>query len=578
MKKRKRIGEYLIEKGVLSEEQASILAEEAKKKGRYLGDILVEYGYAKENEMAEYLSDQLGIAYIDVRIVDISQDVTALVPQNVCENHRLIPVALKDKILYIAMVDPLDTKAIDIIQSLTKLNLSPLFAMPTAIRDSIKRHYNKDGHMRKIVEEVYQDNKLNKSLRASSNFFNPKGKESPVEKNNLIELDKIQTPVVKLIQYIIIKAVKAGASDIHLEPAEDDYYCRFRIDGALSETDAPPKDLVSAITSCIKIMGDMDIAEKRLPQDGRMKMEVDKKEIDLRVSTFPTIYGEHIVLRILNKSLMVLELEEIGFQRDEMELFRDIICKPYGLILVTGPTGSGKTTTLYAALNRINSLDKNILTLEDPVEYTISRIHQTQVNVKAGLTFATGLRAMVRQDPNIIMIGEIRDRETAEITIHSALTGHLVFSTLHTNNAASTPSRLIDIGVEPFLLASALKGILAQRLVRVLCPKCKEEYQPTEKELELLNLDNQGEKAKVLYRPVGCKDCRNSGYKGRIGIFELLVINEKIRETIIKKTESNVIIEIAQKDGMKTLRENGIDKVLKGITSLAEVLRVTEEV
>ncbi len=395
-----------------------------------------------------------------------------------------------------------------------------------------------------------------------------------------------QTQVINLVDGILKKAVERGASDIHLEPEKNKFICRYRIDGILYKISEFPANLLDGVLSRIKIMADMDIAEKRLPQDGRFGIEILGKPIDMRVSTFPTINGENMVIRILDRSKGLLNLSELGFSKKEYELFNELIHRPYGMILVVGPTGSGKTTTLYAALSSINAIEKNILTLEDPIEYELPHIRQSQINIKAGLTFATGLRSMVRQDPDIIMIGEIRDRETAEIAIHAALTGHLVFSTLHTNDAPSAAIRLIDMGIEPFLITASLIGVLAQRLMRTLCPDCKKGYTPPEEILRGLSQDLQseacrigtvpGEKAITFYKETGCPQCSQTGYSGRTGIFELLIPDDAIRELIIQKKSHSIIREKARAVGMNTLRQAGIEKVCNGTTSISELLRVTE--
>ncbi|MFC1632442.1 GspE/PulE family protein, partial [Candidatus Omnitrophota bacterium] len=386
-------------------------------------------------------------------------------------------------------------------------------------------------------------------------------------------------PVINMVNAIILKAVEMSASDIHLEPERDSFQCRYRIDGVLYPISVIQQQDQAAVISRIKIMANMDIAEKRLPQDGRVQMKLADKEVDLRISTFPSIYGENLVIRILDRSGGILKLDQLGFSPATLTLFSQLIYRPYGIILVTGPTGSGKTSTLYGALSEINTMEKNIITLEDPVEYEIPRICQSQINVKAGLTFAHGLRSIVRQDPDIIMIGEIRDKETADIAIHAALTGHLVFSTLHTNDAPSAATRLIDMGVEPFLVASSIIGILAQRLMRTLCPSCKKKYQPSPELLkETLGM---GPDALALpsnfYKEGSCDDCNQRGYSGRTGIYELLLPNDQIKELISQKASSAILREHAVKNEMKTLRQAGLEKVLAGTTSVSELLRVTEE-
>ncbi|MCX5713046.1 MAG: GspE/PulE family protein, partial [Candidatus Omnitrophica bacterium] len=383
-----------------------------------------------------------------------------------------------------------------------------------------------------------------------------------------------EAPVIKLVNLIIMQAVKDKASDIHVEPGEEKVLIRFRIDGILHEIQQIPKHLQSALASRVKVMAKMDISEIRNPQDGRIQLKMESKSLDLRVSTFPTMHGENIVMRILDKSSVILGLKELGFAKNDLAEFDKIVRHPNGIVLVTGPTGSGKTTTLYAALSAINSIEKNIITIEDPVEYEIPLIRQTQVNPRAGLTFANGLRSILRQDPDIIMVGEIRDKETADIAIQASLTGHLVLSTLHTNDAASSLTRLIDMGIEPFLIASSVIGILAQRLVRVICPKCKEKYMPSDEIIKDLGLDQKIE----LFRGKGCMHCRNTGFTGRIGIFELLTVTEEIKNMVTSKRSANEIKKKALEQGMRVLRDDGMEKVKSGITTAEEVLRVTEEI
>jgi len=461
VEKRKLIGEYLLEKGVITEAQFKKAVEECKRTNRKIGEILVRQGFAREEDIARALSEQLGFTFVDLLTYQIEAEAIALIPADAASRLKAIPIFKVGNSLSVAMTNPLDVEAVDELSALSGgLRIKPVLATPTGIKEAIAKFYG--------ITEPHPETHIPK----------PEG-----EPSKLIQ-EASQAPVIKLVNQLIEEAVESGASDIHLEPQEDGFYCRLRIDGVLHETEPPPKKLQLAVISRLKIMAEMDIAQSRLPQDGRIQTKALGRDIDLRVATFPTIYGEHVSIRILDKTQGIVKLEELGFQEDTLKKFKEIIYKPYGIILVTGPTGSGKTTTLYAVLNTINDLKKNIITLEDPVEYTIRRIHQSQVNVRAGLTFSSGLRSIVRLDPDIIMIGEIRDKETADIAIHSSLTGHLVFSTLHTNDAPSCATRLVDIGVEPYLVSSSLAGVLAQRLVRKLCLKCRKEYKPSEEELE----------------------------------------------------------------------------------------------
>lgn len=564
----KRIGQHLVNKGVVSQKQLDEAIREQETSGEFIGTILVNKGYATEEAVAKGLSEELGYAYMDLSKYSIEPEAIKLIPEDICSKYLAIPIYQSGSNLTVAMANPLDNDAIEEIRKVSGLQVRPVFSPISKIRDRIEQEYGRKEAPSKerTVEIGYK--------------YAPPSTEPKKEVDELIEVASL-APVIQVVDSIITKAVEQGASDIHLEPEQKHFYCRYRIDGILRDYPEPPKRYEAAIVSRIKIMANMDIAEKRLPQDGRIQMTVANKNVDLRVSTFPTINGENVVLRILDRSRAFLELNQLGFPSDTLKAFEKAISRPYGMILATGPTGSGKTTTLYAALNKVNSLDKNIMTLEDPVEYEIPRIRQSQVNPKAGLTFATGLRSMVRQDPDIIMIGEVRDKETADIAIHAALTGHLVFSTLHTNDAASAATRLIDIGVEPFLVTSSVAAIIAQRLIRTLCPHCKKSYTPTKEELEVLGAEKilKAEAVKlVFYKETGCKRCYETGYAGRSGIFELLIPNDEIKELISKKTSATLLNEAACRAGMKTLREDGALKVKEGITTVTEVLRVTKEV
>lgn len=566
MATRKFIGEYLLEKGLINAKQLKEALEEHKKTNRRIGDILVKHGYVREEDIYSALSEQLGIAFIDVTSYQFDTASVRLIPRETAERLQAIAVCQMGKSLTVAMTDPLNVEAIDEIERLTGLSLSPLFATAAGIREVISRYYGLSGQQ-KIKE-------------SAAGFEAEEAPKTFKEKNisNLIE-QATQAPVIKMVEEIISNAVRRNASDIHLEPQEQGFFCRYRIDGMLKPPIPLAAEYQAAIISRIKIMADIDIAEKRRPQDGRFQLTVDNRNIDLRVATFPTIDGEHVSIRVLDKSKGILKLDELGLEGDLFNQFKTIIRKPHGLVLVTGPTGSGKTTTLYSVLNTINDSKKNIITLEDPVEYRIAGIHQSQVNVKAGLTFANGLRSIVRLDPDIIMIGEIRDRETAEIAIHAALTGHLVFSTLHTNDAVSACARLIDIGVEPYLISSSLAAVLAQRLIRKLCPHCRKGYQPSDAELLAAKVSNIEEyQGKTLYREAACPQCQNMGFQGRTAVFELFSPNDKIRELITKKASAQELFEEARKMGMKTLLEAGLEKVKAGVTSFLEILRVIQDI
>ncbi len=555
----RKLGEILIERGMITPEQLEEALNEQRASGRFFGEILVSRGVSSEEQIARVLSEQLGFAFVDLKEIEIEPKAVELVPRDLCEKSNLVPVFTSRNSLTVAMGNPLDVASIDKIQSLTGMRVRAVFACPSEIR----RVLDKQGRRPEAPPAPAAKVVAAEPARGGGE------QAAAMQQANL-------RPVIEHVNQLIEKAVEMGASDIHLEPEKKRFNCRYRIDGVLQSMPPIPLEDQAAMISRIKIMADMDIAEKRLPQDGRVRTSALGRDIDLRISTFPSVYGENMVMRILDRSGGLLKLEELGFSAQNLEGYRKLIHRSYGMMLVTGPTGSGKTTALYAALNEIASTEKNVITLEDPVEYEIENIRQSQINVKAGLTFANGLRAIVRQDPDIIMIGEIRDRETAEIAIHAALTGHLVLSTLHTNDAPSAAARLIDMGVEPFLVSTSIIGILAQRLIRTLCPACKQKYIPSKELLEQIGVPEK--EGLIFYKETGCAKCKQYGYAGRTGIYELLIPNDKIKDLITKKASAPVIQEEAIKAGMKTLRQAGIEKVLKGITSVSEVLRVTEEI
>lgn len=477
--------------------------------------------------------------------------------------NRIIPLELKKNILKLVMADPVDEAAVDALKIATSYDITVFTCDPKTIDEYLAKFYGQEAqNINKMIEDIGEKN---------IEFL----REDEEDTGHLKDLAS-EAPIIKLVNLFITKAVESRASDIHIESFEDELRVRYRIDGVLHDVESAPRNLQAAIISRVKIMAKLNIAERRLPQDGRIRLKVGEREVDLRVSTIPVIYGESVVMRILHKEGIVIDLNLLGFPPDTLSGFNQLIKKPNGIILVTGPTGSGKTTTLYGALDKINSPDKKIITVEDPVEYQLKGVNQIQMKPQIGLNFANTLRHIVRQDPDIIMIGEIRDLETAEVAIQSALTGHLVFSTLHTNDAPSALPRLLDMGVESFLLSSTVRGILAQRLVRIICPECKEpDLSIADKEeLKMLGTGSNI----TLYRGRGCEKCAFTGYYGRAGIFELLVVDDAIRKLILKNPDSNQIREIARQNGMKTLLEDGIEKVRTGMTTLSEVLRVTQEV
>jgi type IV pilus assembly protein PilB len=549
--------DFLVNKGLVSKEQLEKAREESAKTGLTLSKSMEKLGFISELDIAQIVAESMGVPFMDLTDYLVDPEVIRLVPEELARKYKVVPLFKIADSLTVAMQDPHDVEAIDALRSRCKVSsIDPVFSTPDMVEKVISQYYSAQGNIQELADEI-SDEKLD--LKAASD----KGLAEAIE----------ETPVIKLVNLIIFQAVKDRASDIHIEPEDAIVRIRYRIDGLLHETQQIPKHLQSVLASRIKVMAKMDIAETRNPQDGRIQLKIEGKGLDLRVSSFPTVHGENIVMRILDKSSLVLGLGELGFLAKELEVFDKVIRRPNGIILVTGPTGSGKTTTLYSALSTINSLSTNIITIEDPVEYELPLIRQTQVNPRAGLTFANGLRSILRQDPDIIMVGEIRDKETAEIAIQASLTGHLVFSTLHTNDSASALTRLIDMGVEPFLIASSVIAILAQRLVRMICPSCKEEYTPASEALKELHL---GEKGKY-YHGKGCSKCKDTGFAGRVGIYELLLLNDEIRNMVAAKVSAQDIKKKAVALGMRTLFDDGMQKVNSGMTTVEEVLRVTEE-
>ncbi|MEM2991216.1 MAG: type II secretion system ATPase GspE [Halobacteria archaeon] len=560
-----RLGEILIKRGVITEEQLNeALNLQREKKGR-LGEHLIKLKYAKERDILVALSQQTGIPFQDkLSIDDIVPEFIEKISINYAKKNHVLPVKINDSCAIVAISDPLDIFTLDDVSHLLGMPVSPVLVSPAVIEDAINKVYDRT----QSTAEKMMDDLEEESLDVIAHEL-----EEPTD---ILEATD-EAPIIRLVNSLLYQAVKERASDIHIEPFEKDLSVRFRVDGILHEIIRPPKRFQSSIISRVKIMAKLNIAEKRLPQDGRIRVKIAGKDIDIRISTVPTTFGERVVMRLLDRSTVLYGLNEIGLSPEKLSIVEKLLQRNDGIILVTGPTGSGKTTTLYAFLNKKNSPDINIITIEDPVEYQLKGIGQIQVNPKIDLTFANGLRSILRQDPDVIMVGEIRDLETAEIAIHASLTGHLVFSTLHTNDSAGAVTRLIDMGIEPFLISSSLVAVIAQRLVRVLCPHCAEEYVPDEEELTKLYAVSDSRKKIVVKRARGCSECMNTGYKGRTGIYELLLIDDDIRSLIIKKTDSNTIKSLAIKKGMDTLKVDGIKKVLKGITTMEEVLRVTQE-
>ncbi len=561
----KLIGKILLESFNLSEKALNEALEIQDEKGGLTGEILIRQKAIQKSDFLKALSMQYNIPYSKtLPLNDFNIEFTEKIPIQFLKKHKMVPRITPQK-RSIIINNPLFFQALDDLCFVLDMENAEIVLSPySAILSAINFAY---GMSSDSAEQVIEDMHDEDADQLYSQF---------TEIEDLLD-DTSDAPVIKLVNLMLSQAVKEGASDIHIEPAQNRLNIRNRVDGILYNMLSPPKHIQSALISRIKIMADLNIAEKRLPQDGRIEIKIANKNIDIRVSTLPTAFGERVVLRLLDKSNVLLSLSDIGMPEDRLKEFNHLITSAHGIILITGPTGSGKTTTLYGALSTINKTDINIITIEDPVEYQIEGIGQIQVNPKIGLTFARGLRSIVRQDPDVLLIGEIRDLETAEIAIQSALTGHLVFSTLHTNDSASAVTRLVDMGIEPFLITSSVIGIMAQRLVRVICNNCKEEYIPDNELLLNIGIIPEMAEGKKFYRGKGCPDCFNTGYKGRTGLFELMILDETLKNLILKTSDSNAIMHQAVKKGMIPLRRDGAQKVLDGITSIEEVFRVTQE-
>lgn len=558
--------EYVIEilenVGLISHQQGVEALQAAQGMDKAVVDVLAEYKFATKPDVLKALANQFGMEFISLSGVNIDQEIIDLVPGEIARRYHVIPIYRTENTITVALSDPLDVETLDSLRYVLRCDVAGVVAVSEEIEAALTRFYPTTGStVASMLEEMTEG-----SVQAPGETPNLEGED------NVTDAD---APIIKLVSLIILEAFRARASDIHLEPLERKFRVRYRIDGVLHEVESPPKRLQSAIISRVKIMANMSIAEKRLPQDGRIQINVMGRDLDLRVSSVPCNHGETIVMRILDKESLSLGLPKLGFFSDDQQTFERLIGLSDGIILVTGPTGSGKTTTLYACLNHINKPDRKIITVEDPVEYQMSGINQVQVRSDIGLTFGAALRSILRQAPNIIMIGEIRDLETAEIAVNASLTGHLVFSTLHTNDAPSAVTRLIDIGVKPFLVASSTRAIMAQRLVRKICERCKEQVQPTDAELRIFGgLSGQLETAQ-LYRGRGCSECNQTGYRGRLGIFEIFLINDEVRHMIYERVSASHLRARARELGMRTLREDGIRKVIAGQTTLEEVVRTT---
>jgi len=556
----------LLDKKLLNQQMIDEAMGEEKKTGKNVLRALIDNGCIKEDELLPAVAGWLNIEVVDLTKIEIAKDVVAKISASTAKFYSVMPVKIEKDFVTIAVSDPLNMKVADELRFIAGLNIRMVVAKGDVIKKAIEKYYGKEEEsLREVIDEAEK-----------STCKIPGAGKAETDADKLKEI-ALCAPVVKLLNMILLRAVREKASDIHFEPFEKDYKIRYRIDGRCYDAARPPRDLNLAISSRIKVMANLDVAENRLPQDGRIMMDIEGKAVDLRVSTLPTLYGESIVLRVLDKSIVSLSLDQVGMDEDIKLKIREIIKRPNGIFLSTGPTGSGKTTTLYSCLREINKIEYKIITTEDPVEYDIEGIIQVAINPKIDLTFARTLRHILRQDPDIIMVGEIRDSETAEIAIQAALTGHLVLSTLHTNDSTGAVTRLVDMGVEPFLITSTVRAVLAQRLVRKICANCRKEYRPLSQEASEFGISKDKIKDMKFYKGGGCPECNDSGYKGRTGLYELLIVDDTIRELVVKRESLSVIRNAASKAGMKTLRENGLKKVMEGITTIEEVLRETKE-
>lgn len=557
-RRRLRLGDLLISQGIINEQQLQKGLELQKEKGCKLGEALVEGNIVSEETIMKTLGEQLHLAYVDLTNAKIEDEILELVPSPLLKKHMMIPFEYAEdnpNVIRVAMVDPLDMEAADDINIVTNLQVETVITTRRSLEMALDKYFGQKEVFSAVDEYA-------------------KEKEAKLEESEeLYNEDVNSSPIVQLVKSMIEQAVRQRASDIHIEPMERQVRIRYRIDGALYERMVYSQRLLSAIVARIKIIGGMDISEKRKPQDGRITQMVDRQEYDIRASVLPTVYGEKVVMRLTSKNALTLEKKRLGLNDTELEQFDHILQNPHGILLVTGPTGSGKSTTLYTALSELNKEDVNIITVEDPVEANIDGINQVQVNPKANLTFASALRSILRQDPDIIMIGEIRDAETAQIAVQASITGHLVVSTLHTNSAASTVTRLADMGIESYLIADSVVGIIAQRLVRRLCPDCKKAYEAPIEEKELLGCPT--EQPLKLYKPCGCDKCDNTGYKGRIGVYEIMEITPQLKRVIAHNEDADKIKDVALESGMKTLRMRAAEYVKDGTTSVSEMLKVS---
>ncbi len=567
---RKTLGQLLRDKGWATDQQCEDAAAEAKREGKPIGAVLVARSYITEEQLVHALAEQAGMPVVDLDAIEVPKDVIERVSVSIAEVYRIAPVKFEDGVLTVAMADPLQVQALDDLRFMLNCEVEGVVASEAAVDRAIKKFY---AGQRESVEQIIHE--IEESREELTYDVQYGQQTTSIDIEQLQELAN-SMPVVKLLNLILIQAIKDQSSDIHFEPFEEEFKVRYRVDGVLYEMMPPPRHLALAITSRIKVMANLDIAETRLPQDGRIELNMGHNPVDLRISTLPCIYGESVVMRVLDRSVVALDLQRIGLRDDDLKTVKALVDKPHGIILVTGPTGSGKTTTLYSALNYANKPDIKIITTEDPVEYDLEGIMQVQINEDIGVTFARCLRSILRQDPDKILVGEIRDLETAQIAIQASLTGHVVLSTLHTNDAPTTVTRLLDIGVEPYLLCATLEAVIAQRLVRTICTGCKTPYEPSAEALASIGLTKADLEGKKFCYGKGCQRCNNTGYRGRTAIFEIMVISDTLREMLMRKESAAALRVQARQEGMRTLRESGMLHIYDGITTIEEVVRETQ--
>ena len=569
--KGRAIGRIMVKMGKLTRDKIHEALEIQKKKPGFIGQILVGLKYITPEDLREGLAAQRGMRSVDLSGVAVDQEALKLVPAEMANTYKVFPVsyAKEDNLLTVAVTDPDNFQATDSLKTLMGFNIETVLADEKALESMLAKHYRQtEESVGELIQEISGSGEL-------SEFAN---RGESIDLDELIQMAE-SNPIKKLLNMVLMQAIREKASDIHFEPFENEYKMRYRIDNVLYELVPPPRHIAMAISSRIKVMANLNIAERRMPQDGRIELTVGNKPVDLRVSVLPTLFGESVVMRVLDRSNVALDLERLGMRDDDLNLFRQLTHQPNGVIIVTGPTGSGKTTTLYAALSELNDVGVKIITTENPVEYDIDGLIQVNIRPEIGLTFERCLRSILRQDPDIILVGEIRDLVTAEMSVQASLTGHIVFTTVHTTDSPSTVARLIDLGLESYLIAATMEGIVSQRLIRKICAKCKEEFVPTEEVLMELELTPEDVEGKVFYRGRGCEDCMNSGYRGRIAIFEIMLLNDELRELIMKEVSTNVLRSEARRMGMRTLRETGLLSIYDGVTTIDEVVRatVTEE-